>query len=101
MGETMIFSKEQFMKTLDKSIADDDVIVLTTIVEQMQVIPKKNKMRVEHAYAANTFKNPGSVNDIMNLLKGAFVVGKKNMVNNELEKQFEEEVKSKKKNLAD
>lgn len=57
----------------------------------MEVVKSKNKKRVQFAHAADTFKKPIDVKDLMENFNCAIVIGNKSMVNDDLEKQFEEE----------
>jgi hypothetical protein len=63
--DTYIYTKDHFMKWLNKQIDDDEYVVFTSnLVGNVSVNAKRNVKKIQFGLAANAFKNAGDISHL-------------------------------------
>ena len=94
---TFVLTKKQLIETIDKSIGDEDVVVLTSeIYGSLYAASKRIPLvRVPMAFAGDAFKTPEGLNNSVGKgqLFGFFTTDDKNVINESHHKGLEEQRK--------
>lgn len=75
---TIHYTKKQFIENLEKTIGDDEHIIVTTDVDgDLEILKKRHVRRIPFVFANDAFKTEDSLKDILKskLLSVAIVPG--------------------------
>jgi hypothetical protein len=88
---TYTFDKKIFMEQMEKYVKDDEFIIFTnTPCGSISASKKAKGKLVTMGFAGSVFAKPDTIADIVQSKLSAMIVCKKNVLSDEVRKEFEE-----------